>query len=141
MRNLCVMSGCYLYRAAVARCLDRLFCEEGNRQRSHTRCHQLLVRQLCGIGRDTYWNYLYLPESKLAGYVVRPDIEMLLRLEVALVKALPPAAVEQVLAELHMLVSDAIDTVRKERAPLSASVIIMRIRSRASRMDPPCGEQ
>ena len=76
------MSGYFLYRAAVVRYIDRLFYEEGNRQRCHSRCHKLLIRQLCGIGDNTYWNYRHLPEPIVAEYALRPDIKMLLRLQV-----------------------------------------------------------
>ena len=78
------MSGYFLYRAAVVRYIDRLFYEEGNRQRCHSRCHKLLIRQLCGIGDNTYWNYRHLPEPIVAEYALRPDIKMLLRLQVLL---------------------------------------------------------
>lgn len=135
------MSGYFLYRAAVVRYIDRLFYEEGNRQRCHSRCHKLLIRQLCGIGDNTYWNYRHLPEPIVAEYALRPDIKMLLRLQVLLVKVLPPAAVQQVLAEFCLLVADVIQTIKKENTPLSASIIIMRIQSRVIMKQPPSGEE
>jgi len=135
------MSGYYLYRAAVARYIDRLFYEEGNRQRCHSRCHKLLIRQLCGIGDNTYWNYRHLPEPTVAEYALRTDIKMLLRLQVLLVKVLPPVAVQQVLAELCLLVADVIRTTKKENTPLSASIIIMRIQSRVIMKQPLSGEE
>lgn len=68
----------YLYRAALVQWVDSLFYEAGNAKRSHIRAYSQLVRRLCGIGEETFRNYLHYPAGSLAGYELPGDLRYLL---------------------------------------------------------------
>ena len=48
-----------LYRIAVVRYVDSLFYEPGDACRCHSRCYSLIVRELFGIGKNTFRHYLH----------------------------------------------------------------------------------
>lgn len=78
----------YLYRAAVVRYIDSLCYEAGDSRRNHIRVYESIVHRLCGIGEDSFRNYLHHPEAELAGYELPPDMKYLLQLYVILHKSL-----------------------------------------------------
>lgn len=59
-----------LYRIAVVRYVDSLFYEPGDACRCHSRCYSLIVRELFGIGKNTFRHYLHYPSDRLTGVVI-----------------------------------------------------------------------
>ena len=82
-----------LYRIAVVRYVDSLFYESGDACRCHSRCYSLIVRELFGIGKNTFRHYLHYPSDRLTGVVIPRKLRELLRLYVILVKRLPEGTV------------------------------------------------
>lgn len=114
----------YMYRAAVVRLVDTLYYETGNARRSHIRVYSQLIRRLCGIGRDTFRNYLHYPASDFDGYELPPDLVSLLRLYVAAHKVLPQAESARYLQELAERSVLAARSVRKHTPLLTADKLI-----------------
>lgn len=90
-----------LYRIAVVRYVDSLFYEPGDACRCHSRCYSLIVRELFGIGKNTFRHYLHYPSDRLTGVVIPRKLRELLRLYVILVKRLPATQVADCLHEFH----------------------------------------
>ena len=90
-----------LYRIAVVRYVDSLFYESGDACRCHSRCYSLIVRELFGIGKNTFRHYLHYPSDRLTGVVIPRKLRELLRLYVILVKRLPATQVADCLHEFY----------------------------------------
>lgn len=90
-----------LYRIAVVRYVDSLFYEPGDACRCHSRCYSLIVRELFGIGKNTFRHYLHYPSDRLTGVVIPRKLRELLRLYVILVKRLPATQVADCLHEFY----------------------------------------
>lgn len=95
----------YLYRAVVVQEVDRVFFEEGNRRRSHGRCHAAITHPLCGIGDETHRNYLRLPESELEAYELPRDLKLLLRLYANLRKQFSANDTARILGAVDRLIA------------------------------------
>ena len=90
-----------LYRIAGVRYVESLFYEPGDACRCHSRCYSLIVRELFGIGKNTFRHYLHYPSDRLTGVVIPRKLRELLRLYVILVKRLPATQVADCLHEFH----------------------------------------
>ena len=66
-----------------------------------SRCYSLIVRELFGIGKNTFRHYLHYPSDRLTGVVIPRKLRELLRLYVILVKRLPATQVADCLHEFH----------------------------------------
>ena len=114
----------YPYRAAVVRWVDSLLYEAGNSRRSHNRVYVQIIHRLCGIGEETFRNYLHFPASELAAYELPPDLKSLLMLYVVTYKSLPAKESERYLQLLAQRSVNAVDIVRKNNARLTADKMI-----------------
>ena len=98
-----------LHRIVMARYIDSLFYEGGNARWSHSRCHALIVRDLCGIGANTFRHYLHYPSGQLAEIELPCQLKELLRLYVMLTKKLPASQAADFLCGLNDLIETALD--------------------------------
>lgn len=114
----------YLYRAALVRWVDSLFYEAGNSRRSHLRVYGQLIRRLCGIGEETFRNYLHVPARELAGYELPGDLKYLLLLYVTTRKALPGTESARYLQHLAARSVFAVESARRTEGPLTAGKLI-----------------
>lgn len=103
-----------LYRIAVVRYVDSLFYESGDARRSHSRCYSLIVRELFGIGKNTFRHYLHYPSDRLAGIVIPRKLRELLRLYVLLIKQLSELQSACLLCILHRQIEAAFEDVRRQ---------------------------
>lgn len=114
----------FLYRAAVVRWVDSLLYEAGNSRRSHYRVYAQVVRRLCGIGEETFRNYLHYPAKELTGYELPPDLKNLLLLYVVVRKSLSAKESARYLQKLAQRSVDAVEAARRGDARLSADTLI-----------------
>ncbi len=105
-----------LYRIALVRYVDSLFYEAGDVRWCHSRCYWLIIRDLWGIGENTFRHYLHYPAERLTGIVIPQRLEELLRLYVSLVKKLTASQPADFLSELHRLIEAAFDDLRRQGA-------------------------
>ena len=85
------------------------------RTRCHSRCYSLIVRELFGIGKNTFRHYLHYPSDRLTGVVIPRKLRELLRLYVILVKRLPATQVADCLHEFHCRKGQFPDTSHRHR--------------------------
>ena len=97
------------------RSVDSLFYEPGDACRCHSRCYSLIVRELFGIGKNTFRHYLHYPSDRLTGVVIPRKLRELLRLYVILVKRLPATQVADCLHEFHCRKGQFPDTSHRHR--------------------------
>lgn len=114
----------YLHRAAVVQWVDSLFYEAGNSRRSHLRVYGQLIRRLCGIGEDTFRNYLHVPAQSLAGYEPPDDLKCLLLIYVTTRKALPQTESARYLQHFAARSVFAVESARRTEGPLTAGKLI-----------------
>ncbi len=114
----------YLYRAALVQWVDSLFYEAGNSRRSHIRVYGQLIRGLCGIGEETFRNYLRVPAQSLAGYEPPDDLKGLLVLYVTACKALPGKESARYLKHLAARSVLAVESARHTEGPVTAGKLI-----------------
>ena len=81
----------------------------------HSRCYSLIVRELFGIGKNTFRHYLHYPSDRLTGVVIPRKLRELLRLYVILVKRLPATQVADCLHEFHCRKGQFPDTSHRHR--------------------------
>ncbi len=105
-----------LHRIVMARYIDSLFYEGGNARWSHSRCHALIVRDLCGIGANTFRHYLHYPSGQLAEIELPCQLKELLRLYVMLAKELPPTHAARLLEEFTRIAKHVTTSIREQRA-------------------------
>lgn len=117
----------YLFRVVVVKLVDELFYEPGNAQRCHSQANALITRQLCGIGNETYWDYLDYPDEELTAHALRPEIEYTLRLLVTLVKSMPAYEVACFLEYLYRNVDGIVRSAKREDVPLNSESMIRRL--------------
>ncbi len=99
----------YLRRVAVVRYVDSLFYGTGDARWCHSRCNALITQAHCGIGENTYRNYLHYNHPELlVGAELPPALKELLRLYVLPVKKLPEAQAAYVLQELNRFIEFAL---------------------------------
>lgn len=119
----------YLYRAALVQWVDSLFYEAGNAKRSHIRAYSQLVRRLCGIGEETFRNYLHYPAGSLAGYELPGDLRCLLLIYVTTRKALPGTESARYLQHLAAQSALAVESARRNEGPVTADKLIEHLHS------------
>ena len=103
-----------LYRIALVRYVDSLFYEAGDVRWCHSRCYWLIIRDLWGIGENTFRHYLHYPAERLTEIVIPQRLKELLRLYVSLVKKLTASQSADFLSELHRLIEAAFDDLRRQ---------------------------
>ena len=114
----------YLYRVTLVQWVDSLFYEAGNSRRSHLRVYGQLIRRLCGIGEETFRNYLHVPAQSLAGYEPPDDLKCLLLIYVTTRKALPGTESARYLQHLAARSVFAVESARRTEGPLTAGKLI-----------------
>lgn len=114
----------YLYRAALVQWVDSLFYEAGNSRRSHIRVYVQLIRRLCGIGEETFRNYLHVPAESLAGYEPPDDLKCLLLIYVTTRKTLPERESALYLQHLASRCVFAVESARRNGGFVSADILI-----------------
>jgi hypothetical protein len=117
----------YLFRVVVVKLVDKLFYEPGNAQRCHSQANALITRQLCGIGNETYWDYLDYPDEVLSSHALRPEIEYTLRLLVTLVKSMPAYEAACFLEFLYRRVDTVLRDAKREESYLNSETLIARL--------------
>ena len=103
-----------LFRIALVRYIDSLFYEAGDARWCHSRCYTLIVRDLFGIGENTFRHYLRYPSDRLAGIEIPRQLLELLGIYVMLIKRLLTSQAVDFLHELHRLIEAAFNDLHRQ---------------------------
>lgn len=110
-------------RIVVVKTIDRLFYEPHNAKRCHLRAYQLYTYPLYGICPASNRNYLKHSDELLEMYPMPEHLEAMLRLDIGLIKVMPPAEAAKVMNLFCEKVDYAVRRAKQDHAPLNAETL------------------